>query len=501
MTDRPIIELTLHGRGTADIVAAPVAMAGEVAGLATAAARHLGDAAAAVCRVVEDTAFDDSEAVELVVSVRRHAHDVMVAIDDRGMPFNQSGIEAVDARVVRAALERGDIAEFDHFSRGRNGNRSVLISHLPPGPDVREQPPVPAGNEPQPVDEETAAALTMREATGEDAEALARLTWRTYGYSYQHDEYYHPDELRDRLEADDYRGWVAIDRDGDAVGHLAVAVHDEDALVAEGGRGMIDPRYRKHGVMRSLGGSMVTWMHERGLLGLYGHAVTAHTRTQGGEDSTINGVLLGYLPPMVAFKGLAATEVTGRRQAVAMTYTVMGEQPARTAWVPDVDLDIVRAIFERLGLARDVRGVSPLDDVSHEPSNAVDDEGEEVPHLDVLLRRDLGAARLVVNTSTEWLYDVVRDQMRDILATGIDVVYIDLPMSQPATPAVAHELSWLGFYFGGVAPYLAPDGGDVLRYQRTGDITIVPADIKLASTFSARVLEHVLARRDAAGTT
>lgn len=184
-------------------------------------------------------------------------------------------------------------------------------------------------------------SLSLRDAHPDDAEALTRLTWRTYGCSYQHDAYYMPDQLRSQIESDAHAGWVSVEPGGAIVAHLAVVLARPGSVVVEGGRGMVEPRYRGLGLMRRLGMAMLEWATQRDVIGVHGHAVTAHTQTQGGHDGTISGILLGYLPPLVEFKGMA-TEVTRRRQAVAMTYSALAEQPEQVVHVPEVDLEIVQ---------------------------------------------------------------------------------------------------------------------------------------------------------------
>jgi GNAT superfamily N-acetyltransferase len=499
--DRRLVELRLPSAGHAPIAGDATAAAANLVGLDTQRADRLGSLTAQACELIEQTAYDYISNARLEVTVRQRGDHLLVEIDDRGIPFNQEEIDAVLDRVVGPALREGVIEGYDHLSRGRSGNRSVLVAHLDPGQDVREIDGAPtqsirvdgAPTQPIRVNEATAQTVSLREAGGDDAEALARLTWRTYGYSYQRDAYYYPAQLRNQLESDERRGWVLVEPDDEVVAHLAVALSQADSLVAEGGRGMVDPRYRGFGLMRRMGISMLDWATERGVIGLYGHAVTAHTRTQGGGDGSISGILLGYLPPLVEFKGMS-TEVTGRRQAVAMTYSALAEQPERTVHVPAADLEIVEETYERLGLSRIVKSVP-----RSEPKPLPPAADPKVEHrVDVLLRKDLGTARFVVNVPGERALGVLRSQLRTVADAGIEVTYVWLPLSDPQTPLMAQRIERLGFYSGGVIPYAAADGGDILHYERTGDLPIEPDDINLASPFSERLLDHVLHRRAAA---
>jgi hypothetical protein len=94
------------------------------------------------------------------------------------------------------------------------------------------------------------------------------------------------------------------------------------------------------------------------------------------------------------------------------------------------------------------------------------------------------------------LHDEVRARMRSLRGAGIDVVYADVPLQHPATPAAGEVLNQLGFAFGGVIPLLR-DGGDVLRMQHLGDLDVDPSQIHLLSTMAQDLLGFVLARREA----
>ncbi|MEI2790501.1 MAG: hypothetical protein V9E93_16720 [Steroidobacteraceae bacterium] len=54
--------------------------------------------------------------------------------------------------------------------------------------------------------------MTGRLAVPADVEGICRLTWRTYGYSYQHDEYYQPERLASMIESGLQASFVVVAR-------------------------------------------------------------------------------------------------------------------------------------------------------------------------------------------------------------------------------------------------------------------------------------------------
>jgi hypothetical protein len=68
----------------------------------------------------------------------RIGHLVTVRIDDRGLPFNAEAEDELDADVIEQALLGGWIDGLTHESLGRDGNRTTLVRHVDPGPDLRD---------------------------------------------------------------------------------------------------------------------------------------------------------------------------------------------------------------------------------------------------------------------------------------------------------------------------------------------------------------------------
>ena len=75
---------------------------------------------------------------------------------------------------------------------------------------------------------------------------------------------------------------------------------------------------------------------------------------------------------------------------------------------------------------------------------------------------------------------------------GLDAVYVDLPLEQPATALVADHLERLGVSYSGVFPNPRTDG-DVLRMQSLHRVRVKADDIAVASDHGRELLDYVLA--------
>ncbi len=81
---------------------------------------------------------------------------------------------------------------------------------------------------------------------------------------------------------------------------------------------------------------------------------------------------------------------------------------------------------------------------------------------------------------------------------GLDAIYIDLPLADPATALVADHLERLGVSYSGIFPNAKADG-DVLRMQSLHRVRVKADDVAVASDHGRELLDYVLAdleRRD-----
>ena len=468
---------SLHVNGSADegrISAALVRAASLEAGLTTEQAAHLADAAAAVVRAIDLRGFDDPRdaAVDLAVTVA--AHRVIVRVDDLGLPFNYEAEDQVDGAVIREALEKGWIDQFRHESLGRSGNRTVLSRHLAIGHDLRDSASIEEHHE---AHSAPAAGqeieITSRIATAEDADGICQLAWRTYGYTYQHEEYYLPGRLAAMISSGHQISFVSLTPNGMIVGHTGLLVESPEDVLVEAGRGMVDPRYRGHHVMSAAGQVQAEWLGSAGILAMEAAAVTAHTKTQ--SDSMVANIQLAFLPP-IEFRGMPGTGVPDRQTVVGSVYPV-ADIPAQDVYAPRRDAEMLKSIYEATGFPRTLL-------------ESCGDPVEAEARVDVAVRADLGHAVLHLREVGRDWEKVLEDRVRAIRDGGIQVIYCDLPLDSPAVEWASEILVDDGFVFAGPLP-LKDRGIDVLRYQSLGATSVDRAQINVKSALAERLLDYV----------
>jgi hypothetical protein len=263
------------------------------------------------------------------------------------------------------------------------------------------------------------------------------------------------------------------------VGHLAVSVEHPDSPVGEAGQAVVDPRFRGHHLFPRMKTFMAERSGELGMYGLYSEATAVHPYSQRGNlqlGARETGFLLGYIPESVSYKQIGE-EREGRRGSVALFYMRVQDEPEREIFPPVTYLEEVTQVVEHNGLRRVIGEVpGPV------PRHSL---------LSVEVRQDHNLAFVGVEEPGSDLPDLVHGHLRDLSLHRVDCVYVDLPLSHPATPGAASGLGDLGLFFGGIIPEAHAGGGDVLRLQYLNNVEIRAGDVSTASDFGEELLSLI----------
>src|SRR5215216_2004890 len=444
--------------------------------------KRLDRAVAVVCRNVIEHAFDPQEGGEYDVHVLRRPGQVVVAVEDRGLPFDYADLRYGEDSSLPEVL-RGSFTDGMRFvNLGRGGNRVELIKDLP-HPDIREDQ--------EPHRESPAAAedvpLDIRMMRPEESTELSRCVYRSYGYSYGWDYVYYPERIRELQESRLMRSCVAVTPEDEIVGHLALTLEHPDSPVGETGQAVVDPRFRGHRLFERMKTFLAERAKEWGMYGLYSEATAVHPYSQKGNlhlGAKETGYLLGYIPASVSYKEIGEGR-EGRRGSVALFYMRVNDEPKRKTYPPVAYQETAQRVIEHCGLRRTIQ-------------NASEPEMLTSSRVSVTVRRDHNLAFLRVEEPGADLGELVRLRLRELCLHHLDCIYVDLPLSHPATIQAGARLRNLGFFFGGIIPeaYSGAIGGDVLRLQYLNNIEIKAGGVYTASNFGRKLLGLILRQRD-----
>jgi anti-sigma regulatory factor (Ser/Thr protein kinase) len=449
-------------------------------GLRDEAAEHLDQAVGTVCRNVIDHAFEPDEEGRYDVCVLRRPGQVVIAIEDRGLPLDYVPLQDTSDTALPDMLHRSFADEIRFVNLGRRGNRVELVKHLPHA-DVREHL---SENEHHRTVRAPAApedtSLEVRMMRPEESFELSRCVYRSYGYSYDWNDIYYPDRIWELQQSGLMRSCVAVTPEGEFVGHLALTLEHPNLPVGEAGQAVVDPRFRGHRLFERMKTFLAERAKEWGMYGLYSEATAVHPYSQKGNlhlGAKETGCLLGYIPASVSYTEIGEDRKE-RRGSVALFYMRVNAEPEREAYPPVAYQESAQRVIKHNGLRRIIQNIS-------EP------EMPSSSRVSVNVRRDHNLAFLKVEEPGADLGELVRLRLRELCLHRVDCIYVDLPLSHPATAQAGAGLRDLGFFFGGIIPEAHGEAasGDVLRLQYLNNVEIKPDDLHTASDFGRELLE------------
>jgi anti-sigma regulatory factor (Ser/Thr protein kinase)/GNAT superfamily N-acetyltransferase len=450
-------------------------------GLAQADVAPLERAVQEVATNVIAHGFLAGQAGTFDVVLSRRPGQLVVAVEDQGLPFDWSALESATGAGPAGPSLTG-FADQVHFqSLGPGGNRVEIVKRLPfahiDAFPASEAPAV-AAPSPPPV---STQPVTLRAMTADDAIAVARCTYAVYGYTVPDEFLYFPDRVKEMLTGGLLEVCVAATPDGEIVACLTRELERPGAAVGYLGEGMVDPRFRGHGLMERL----LTFTKDRaaaqGLRGLYGEAVTVHPYSQKSNLAlgfSETGVELGDESSAVVFKDID-DRAQKKRTATVIEYLPMGTPAGRVVYPPARHRDITERIYRRgkfeRTLATAPAGTAGL------PAHA---------QVGVQVFPQWGEALMRVTSYGADLVDVVRVRLRELCRRRIDWIAIELPLSDPGAGLLCDGLEGLGFFFAGIVPELADD--DVLRLQYLNEVEADVESAQIASDFGRELFTYVV---------
>lgn len=478
----PAIEVRLRPSAPAASAGAALRAAAESVGIGAERSTRLR---VLVEQLVEEARERECAASDedVVVRIVEHGASLHVEVADHRLPVTPAEARRARSRrmVALGFADRlhlanhgvdGNVAEVEVGAAG--DDRS--LSHLE-GTQV-------LGDHPPRASDEEAAALEIRPMVPADAEGLARCVYRCYGYTYLDPLMYRPDHVRRALRSGLMRSIVAVTPGGEVVGHIAMTFERGDDPVPEGGKLVVDPRYRGHHVAERLAAERRRLAGELGLPGVWAECVTNHVFSQrevlgsgGGEV----GFLIGATPASITMADLE-DEAVGRHSLLAMFVPLADEPPDEPAVVhvrPHV-AELVADMAVRLGLERGIDATG----TGAAPASAA-------TTLSTSVSGEAGTAHVRLGSVGEDLLDRLDAELDGLASFDLAAVHLDVPAWEPSGAWAQEQAARLGFFFGAWLPSFAP-GGDVVRMQRIGSHPVDVAHAQCARSEGEAVRDAVV---------
>jgi anti-sigma regulatory factor (Ser/Thr protein kinase)/GNAT superfamily N-acetyltransferase len=365
-------------------------------------------------------------------------------------------------------LMRHLVDDFVFLNRGRDGKEFQLVEFIPSEHiDERALELPPASTETEPS--ETDYHLSL--ATPADAEDIAKLIYRTYGYSYAKEALYFPEQIARALRQGDKFAVIVRTDAGEPVGSFAV-LRSTDSEVGEVGEAVVTEGHRRRGLMTRMLDRLIDEAKTRGLQGAFGEAVTVHDISQRvnqhfGMQST---ALLLATFRIQRFRGFV--DEYPQPVSIVIDFRPLIDVDSVTAYLPEPYADLLTDIYADLGIAVTTPPVPPP---AYPPTSTID------VHIN---HRDRHATLVVETFGTDFI-EQVEQTIKDLRDENLHVVYVDLPLDDPGTLDATPRLREHEFVLAGLMPMFHQQR-DFLRMQRL----LVDLDFDLIQVYSDRA--HVL---------
>ena len=208
-------------------------------------------------------------------------------------------------------IARGQAEDFEFINRGQDGWQ-IRFSLTSAGWLL----PTRINRRPEQKADGDLSSLAARPVRPSDTAEIARLTYATYRYSYQHPDIYNLEEYARKLTQGQYDVSV-VQFNEKLVGMAAIKYGGVFERGAEAGALMVDPDFRGRGIRQLLDGFLEYNYQEnpRDLDFFYGYQVTQHDKSQRGANP---GEPHYFCPtsfflnknPAIKFIGLNSTELS-----------------------------------------------------------------------------------------------------------------------------------------------------------------------------------------------
>jgi len=434
-------------------------------GMSRQAARPLAEASARVVDVLLGQEFhQDASPLDLCLS--SIPGGLQLTVRDQGLPFDPQ----MWTRPEVASRLQGAQGEFDKLefsNRGLEGKVTTIVKYHPLEPSQE------AAAAPMPETSTVSPVKEIRPLRAEDAVAVSRCVWRTYGYSYSVlDAVYLPERLVNLNEQGLMRSLVAINEAGEVVGHLAYERSRLDSVVAVGGVASVEPAYRKGGLAKQMAAQLLDQARQDGVRRMQTYAVTTHPYSQRLVHSfgfKACCVVLGA--SLFCFQGIEQP-VQQRESLVgyhlALDPTILKEK--ETLYVPNRHRAMVESLCQHLDLEMEFAQPGPLE--LHAGESVV--SSQESPKRKT--------AKIHIDRYGSNILERIRSMARYLRMQEYRCFQLTLPLGDPCTFHLLRPLEKMGFFFSG------------LQFRTTGTCLMLQDLFGVAIDYDAIQVEDEMAR-------
>lgn len=410
--------------------------------------------------------FDDGKASdgELSLECRLESPCLRIQVIDLGLPFDLSMVPEYRADTLDAmentvaglsvCLLKHKTDQFRMLNHGQEGLRLEVTWFLPAEHIEAMDPPATRTDEgpssllqdavPQRLDERFAMQI-------------ARLVFRSYGYSYVYADIYYPERVIAYLRTGLLYSWGVVAASGELVGHLALMKESAGARALEWGVAVVAPAWRGRGLMERMLRAVMDYAAARTEPVLFAHAVTAHIYTQ----KTCHrfgflpyALLLGYAPASLQFKGLNDHPV--QRESTFLMLRAMQPMPRATLYLPPRYAPVLRVLLAQLE--------PPLPASCLHAGDLQAPWSQSVTVYEVSTAHCINIGRINIAVAGDDCAPLLWNETRRLAREGIDVIYLTIDLADPGAARFVEIARQVGYSLAGLCPMMPFNYGLCLQF-------------------------------------
>ncbi|PWN06417.1 GNAT family N-acetyltransferase [Rhodohalobacter mucosus] len=415
------------------------------------------------------------------VHFRSDSSSVQITVHEYGEPFDpdrhhydsNKAIEEGEFEGAGFELVKYLTDEFTFENRGAEGKIFHLIKYIITDREPDLLPEESPDTEKTELDHEE---FIVAPIDAHDAEDIAKLVYRSYGYSYPNEDLYFPKRIAMAVIRKKKIGVIARTNEDRPAGYFAI-LETSDSDVGEVGEAVVAPAFRRKGLFKKMMEMLIESAKESKLQGIFGKAIGIHDISQKVNQQygfKTTGILLADFPAVHLYELL---DPYPQPVSEIVDFLILKKDHNQKIYLPNQYRDLLSDIYAQFDVKPDFK--EPESDPARAPFSDIDMKVDYNQKNSLLILRSAG--RNVLNT--------IEQKFAYLKTRKINIIYIDLPLEDPVTPTLVEPLRKMGFVFSGLMPHFHK-GKDHLRMQHV----LCKLDLSLIVTYSEmseRVLSQV----------
>ncbi|WP_035289197.1 GNAT family N-acetyltransferase [Clostridium sp. KNHs214] len=309
-----------------------------------------------------------------------------------------------------------------------------------------------------------------------EAKEVVECAYKAYGGSYIHKYIYSSEELIKLNAFGGIISYVAVDKDGQVVGHIALE-KEEKLSIYELSCAFIHPFYRGRGYLKGLTEEVIRICQHEGIKGVFVRSVTSHNYSQksASKNGFIECALLLSRIKSLNFKGIC-NEIN-KRENLLLGYRYLKKPLRRKSFYKIIKhMDIIKEIYNNMGIKVEFKDSDNLNvsDLSESKIRVISkDKIEAVVFVDKFGNEILSEASRIINK---------------LKAQGKKVIILRIKLNDKFTPWFCEYMETKGFIFAGIMPSYNKDDELILQYVQD---KVDFENITMSSKMAQRLLNYV----------